>query len=52
MTRRVWAAAPAGSGAPSSFGSVGIWPVTKTQPSASVAWLNTGATGLGAAGIM
>jgi len=29
----------------------GIWPVTKTQPSASTAWLN-GATGSGAPWIM
>jgi len=29
----------------------GIWPVTKTQPSTSTAWLN-GATGSGAPSIM
>ena len=33
----------------SSSGKVGIWPVTKHQPSASTAWLN-GATGVGAPG--
>src|SRR3954451_9065688 len=47
MTRRVCASMPSGSGALSSAGSVGIWPVTKSQPSAAVAWLN-GATGVGA----
>ena len=38
---------PSGKGALSSAGSVGIWPVTKSQPSQAVAWLN-GATGVGA----
>src|SRR5437016_11484644 len=47
MTRRVWASMPSGKGALSSAGSVGIWPVTKSQPSHAVAWLN-GATGVGA----
>src|SRR6478752_3388211 len=40
-----------GSGFESSCGSVGIWPVTKHQPSTSTAWLN-GATGVGAPGAM
>src|SRR4030081_3058435 len=51
MTRRVCASMPSGRGAPSSAGSVGIWPVTKSQPSAAVAWLN-GATGFGASAII
>ena len=38
---------PSGKGALSSAGSVGIWPVTNSQPPAAVAWLN-GATGVGA----
>src|SRR6266853_1316430 len=49
MTRRVCASIPSGNGALSSSGSVGIWPVTKTQPSATTAWL-VGATGVGAPG--
>src|SRR5258707_14584066 len=40
-----------GSGLESSSGKVGIWPVTKHQPSTSTAWLN-GATGVGAPGAM
>src|SRR5712691_5933039 len=51
MTRRVCASMPAGNGALSSAGSVGIWPVTKTQPSDATAWL-VGATGVGAPGII
>src|SRR5690242_17338045 len=47
MTRRVCASMPSGNGAPSSAGSVGIWPVTNSQPSDAVAWLK-GATGVGA----
>src|ERR1700729_3313708 len=46
-TRLVCASTPSGSGAASSAGSVGICPVTKSQPSAATAWLN-GATGVGA----
>src|SRR5262249_39123242 len=42
---------PSGSGAASSSGSVGICPVTKSQPSAATAWLN-GATGVGAPAII
>src|SRR5204862_5589517 len=41
------ASMPSGKGALSSAGSVGIWPVTNSQPPAAVAWLN-GATGVGA----
>jgi hypothetical protein len=40
---------PSGNAAPSLFGSVGIWPVTKSQPFDVTAWLN-GATGVGAPG--
>src|ERR1700744_3563443 len=48
ITRRVCAATPSGSGVLSSFGSVGIWPVRNTQPSASAA-CEKGPTGVGAA---
>src|SRR5437588_2716130 len=51
MTRRVCASIPSGKGALSSSGSVGIWPVTKTQPSTATAWL-VGATAVGAPGII
>src|SRR6266851_2744540 len=51
MTRRVCASIPSGNGALSSSGSVGIWPVTKSQPLAATAWL-VGATGVGAPGII
>src|SRR5260370_14888621 len=51
MPRRVGASIPTGSGALSSSGLVGICPVTKSQPSVAVAWLN-GATGCGAPGII
>jgi hypothetical protein len=42
---------PSGKGLVSSSGQVGIWPVTKSQPSVSTAWLK-GATGVGAPAIM
>jgi hypothetical protein len=51
MTRCVCATTPSGSGALSSVGEVGICPVTKTQPSLSLACEN-GATGVGACGII
>ena len=51
ITRTVWPSMSGGSGFESSCGSVGIWPVTKHQPSTSTAWLN-GATGVGAPGAM
>src|SRR5260370_26917664 len=51
MPRRVGASIPTCSGAVSSSGLVGICPVTKSQPSVAVAWLN-GATGCGAPGII
>src|ERR1700754_1996 len=51
MTRTVWPSMSGGSGLASSSGQVGIWPVTKHQPSTSTAWLN-GATGVGAPGAM
>src|SRR5579863_6336359 len=51
MTRRVCASIPAGNDALSSAGSVGIWPVRKTQPPTATAWLN-GPTGAGAPGII
>src|SRR5215831_20770782 len=51
MTRTVWPSMSGGSGLESSSGKVGIWPVTKHQPSASTAWLK-GATGVGAPGAM
>ena len=38
-------------GAPGVSGRSGIWPVTKTKPSVSTAWLN-GATGFGPPAIM
>src|SRR6185437_5652806 len=47
----VWPSMSAGNGRESSSGKVGIWPVTKHQPSTSTAWLN-GATGVGAPGAM
>ena len=45
ITLRVWASIPSGS-TPGLAGLSGIWPVTKTQPSHSTAWLK-GATGFG-----
>ena len=40
MTRLVCASMPCGRGASGAAGSVGIWPVSMTQPSHSTAWLN------------
>src|ERR1700758_1220799 len=51
ITRRVWASMPAGKGAPSLFGSVGICPVRNAHPSTSTACEN-GAAGVGAPGII
>src|SRR5438067_6987899 len=51
ITRTVWPSMSGCNGFESSSGNVGIWPVTKHQPSTSTAWLN-GATGVGAPGAM
>src|SRR6185312_14948227 len=51
ITRTVWPSMSDGSGRESSSGKVGIWPVTKHQPSTSTAWAN-GATGVGPPGAM
>src|SRR3979411_845097 len=45
ITAFVWATMPSGR-TPGVSGRSGIWPVTKTKPSVSTAWLN-GATGFG-----
>src|SRR5882672_2506338 len=51
ITWCVCASMPSGYGASAEVPGNGICPVTKTQPSASTAWLN-GATGSGAPAIM